>query len=245
MALRPQRAVNMVKNEYHISLEQLMGFKLNTEMEAADRFLGDLLAAARQYPDSLTSAAADVLAKWDRCTNTDSRGAILFARWFDKLTDASFAQGWSADRPLETPMGLHDRQQAAALLRQAAVETIADLGKLDVQWGDIYRFRLDSLDYPANGGPEKYGIYRTIYFAGNKDKKYRALAGDSYVAITEFGKEPKAYVLLSYGNASQRGSKHRGDQLKLLSEKRMRQAWLKKDQIQGNLEEKEELTVTK
>ena len=245
MALRPQRAVKMIKDEHHISLGQLVGFKLNTEMEAADRFVGDLLTAARQYPDSLTSAAADVLAKWDRCANADSRGAVLFARWFDKLTDSSFAEGWSKTHPLETPTGLHDPRQAAALLRQAATETIADFGRLDVPWGDVYRFRLNNLDYPANGGPERYGIYRTIYFARDRDKKNRALAGDSYVAAIEFGKEPKAYVLLSYGNASQPGSKHIGDQLELLSQKRMREAWLLRDQILKNLEEKEELTVSK
>ena len=38
--------------------------------------------------------------------------------------------------------------------------------------------------------------------------------------MTEFGKKVKAPVLLSYGNASQPGNKHVGDQLELLSEKK-------------------------
>ena len=55
---------------------------------------------------------------------------------------------------------------------------------------------MGALDYPANGGPEQYGIYRTIYFAKDKGKKYRAVAGDSYMAVTEFGKKVSAWVML-------------------------------------------------
>jgi acyl-homoserine-lactone acylase len=67
-------------------------------------------------------------------------------------------------------------------------------------------------------------------------------AGDTYVAITEFGKQVKANVLLSYGNSSQPGNKHVGDQLKLLSEKKLRPALLDKNAVLRNLERKEEVT---
>jgi len=48
-------------------------------------------------------------------------------------------------------------------------------------------------------------------------------------------------VLLSYGNATQPGSKHVGDQLPLLSEKKLRPAWLTKAEVMQHLEEREEL----
>lgn len=66
------------------------------------------------------------------------------------------------------------------------------------------------------------------------------MVGDSYVAITEFSKPLKAMVSLSYGNASQPGNKHIGDQLKLMSEKKLRPALLTRAEILKNLEEKEE-----
>jgi acyl-homoserine-lactone acylase len=239
MGLRPQRAVNMLKKDSLVTLEKLSGYKLNTGMEAADRFLDDLLSAVDQFPDSLALRAAALLKKWDRSCNADSRGAVLFARWFDKLNNDLFTQPWSPDKPEETPSGLKDAKMAVALLNRAAGEIMQDYGSLDIPWGSVYRFRINQLDYPANGGPEQYGIYRTIYYARDDDKKYRAVAGDSYVAITEFGKKVQARVLLSYGNASQPGSKHAGDQLPLLSRKEWRNAWLLKEDILKNLEETE------
>lgn len=105
--------------------------------------------------------------------------------------------------------------------------------------GDVNRFRINGLDYQANGGPDHYGIFRTMYFADDKDNKKHAVHGDTYVAITEFGEKVRAQVLLSYGNASQPGNKHSGDQLKMLSEKKLRPALLDKTDIIKNLEKRE------
>ncbi|HLZ87707.1 MAG TPA: acylase [Puia sp.] len=242
MGLRPQRAVNMIRGDSLITLPALAAYKLNTGMEAADRFLTDLLAAAGEYgTDTLVKKAVAVLRGWDRATHADSRGAVLFARWFDKLSPEMFSRQWAPDDPVETPVGLKDRKGAVGLLAQAAGEVIRDYDSLDVAWGDVYRFRVGGLDYPANGGPEQYGIYRTIYFTRDKDNKYRAVAGDSYVAVTEFGKKVKAWVLLSYGNASQPGSRHLGDQLSLLARGELRPALLGKEEIEKNAEETERL----
>jgi acyl-homoserine-lactone acylase len=239
MPLRPQRAVNMIKNDSLITLEKLAGYKLNTEMEAADRFLGELLSAVAAYPDTMAIRAAAVLKNWDKATHADSRGAVLFARWFDKLSSSMFSRQWTPDHSLETPAGLKDPGAAVDLLVQASREILQDYDSLNVAWGDVYRFRLNQLDLPANGGSGDYGIYRTIYFAKDRDGRYRAVAGDSYVAITEFGKQVRAKVLLSYGNASQKGSRHNADQLILLSRGELRDAWLQKEAIFKNLEETE------
>ena len=82
-----------------------------------------------------------------------------------------------------------------------------------------------------------------MYFAEDKDKKAHAVAGDTYIAVTEFGKKVKASVLLSYGNATQPGNKHLGDQLKMLSEKKLRPALLDRADIMKNIERRESLVI--
>jgi len=78
MLLRPQRAVSLIRDNPSISFDQLVDYKLNTGMEAADRFLDELLNAVKKYPDSITTDAATVLSAWDRKTEVNSRGAVLF-----------------------------------------------------------------------------------------------------------------------------------------------------------------------
>lgn len=208
-------------------------------MEAADRFLNDLLAAVNEFPDTIAVRAAAVLKKWDRTTDAGSRGSVLFAHWFDKLSPDMFSTPWTPTHPLETPAGLKNHKMAVDLLALSAREVMQDYDSLNVAWGDVYRFRIGQSDYPANGGSGQYGIYRTIYYSRDNDKKYRAVAGDSYVAIIEFGKTAKARVLLSYGNASQTGSKHITDQLGLLSRKEFRTALLQREDIVKQQEERE------
>lgn len=243
MGLRPQRIVNLIKGKSSVSFDDLVGYKLNTGMEAADRFLDDLLLAAEQYPDSLATAAATVLKAWDGSTNADGRGALLFQQWFSKMREPMFAKPWTLAEPVTTPDGLKDPKQAVDLLKQAATEVLKVYGSLDVAYGDVNRFRMSGLDYPGNGGDDYFGIYRAAWFDGDKDGKNRAVGGDSYVAVTEFGKKVKASVLLSYGNASQPGSKHIGDQLQLLSEKKLRPALLEKSDVLKNLEQRETVSM--
>jgi acyl-homoserine-lactone acylase len=113
-------------------------------------------------------------------------------------------------------------------------------GSLDVVWGEVYRLRQGDFDLPANGGPGSLGIFRVLYFGPDGDN-FRAVTGDSYVAITEFSDPVRASVLLSYGNSSQPGSPHNGDQLELFSRKEMRTAWLQREEIEANLEARETL----
>ncbi len=241
-SFRPQRAVNMIKDNPSISFDQLISCKHDTGMETAHRFLDDLLAAADAYPDTMVLKAASVLRRWDKKTEVDSRGAVLFAKWWDSVSSDLFEVPWNAKVPNTTPDGIKDKKKAVELLGKAANEVKEKYGSLDVAWGDVYRFRLNGIDYPANGGSGEYGIFRTLYFTDDGDKKI-AVAGETYVAIVEFGKKVKAMVLLGYGNATQAGSKHIGDQLQMLSEKKLRPALINKANIINNLEFFETLSM--
>lgn len=240
---RAQRAINMIRDNPLISFDQLVDYKLNTGMEVADRFLGDLLQAVKEYPLQGASEAADILKAWDRKTDAASRGAVLFAAWWDEMGSNLFEVPWSQAQPVSTPRGLKDKKKAVELLVSAYASVKEKYGRPDIAWGEVNRFRIGKYDFPANGGPDKYGIFRTFYYVDDKDNKTHAVAGDSYVAVTEFGDKVKAKVLLSYGNASQPGNKHAGDQLKMLSDKILRPALLERADILQNLEKRETLSI--
>jgi acyl-homoserine-lactone acylase len=238
---RAQRAVNMVRNDSSISFDELVDYKLNTGLEVADRFLDDLLDAAVKFPDKRVDEAVAVLKAWDRKANADSKGAILYAVWWDQINPSMFLTQWDEHNPVTTPSGLKDKKLAVELLVKAAGIVKDKYGSVDIAAGEVNRFRIGKYDFPANGGPDNYGIFRTMYFVEDKDNKRHAVAGDTYVAVTEFGDHVKSKVLLSYGNATQPGNRHSGDQLQMLSEKKMRNALLEREDILKNLESREVL----
>jgi len=241
-SLRPQRGVNLVLKKSKLSLDDLVDIKMNTGLEAADRWLNDLFDAVAQNPDTSLDQAVSVLKAWDRSTNVDSRGALLFMTWFGKLGEKSLAVPWDEKDPFNTPKGLKDPKAAVQLLKASVKEMNTKFGSIDVPYGDIFRFRVNQHDVPGNGGPgDAFGIYRTMYFSPDKDKTMIGAAGDSYVAVVEFGPKVIARISLSYGNATQPGTKHLGDQLDLMTAKKLRPALLDRKEILENQEEREEL----
>jgi acyl-homoserine-lactone acylase len=85
---------------------------------------------------------------------------------------------------------------------------------------------MNDINLPANGADDFFGVFRVSW-----GRDGYIMGGDSWVGIIEFGDRIKANVLLSYGNSSQAGSPHRGDQLKLFSEKKLRPAAFYKEDV--------------
>jgi acyl-homoserine-lactone acylase len=240
MSLRAQRSAALLDGDPSITFDEFGDYKHSTRMELADRVLDDLLPAAKSAGEPAAEAVA-VLEAWDRTADADSRGGVLFDAWFRRVQRAGavFAKPWSEAAPRTTPDALRDPAAAVTALIEAADQVKKTHGAVNVPWGQVHRLRLGGKDLPANGGPSDLGIFRVVGFAEDKDGKMRAVGGDSYVATIEFGPTVRARSLISYGNASQRGSSHVGDQLELFAKKQLKTVWLTRAEIERNLERRE------
>ncbi|HEX2618671.1 MAG TPA: penicillin acylase family protein, partial [Phototrophicaceae bacterium] len=192
---------------------------------------------------------------WDHHTDADSRGGVLFAEWWAHYrTSAKQIFTVSYDfkaEPFSTPDGLADQDAALAALSEAAVFVEDNFGALDVPWGDVYRVKLAGQNIPANGADGELGVFRVIW-AGpwelgtplDADQQYPGTGGDGFVAVVEFGTTIHAQVLTIYGNASQPGSPHAGDQLALFAQQKLRDALLTREAVEANLEKEETVIYT-
>jgi acyl-homoserine-lactone acylase len=239
MRFRPQRSVRMLKQDRQITFEELSRYKHSTRMEMADRILDDLISAGGRSGNDLARRAARVLAGWDRRADAESRGSVLFAEWARTVGAEVFATPWQEHSPLITPKGLANPAAGVAALERAARKIRDRFGALDVPWGEVYRLRYAGHDLPANGGPSRLGIFRVLEFAPERDGRFRAVVGDSFVAVVEFSQPVRAAALLSYGNATQPDSPHRGDQLALFARKQLRQVWRTRKEVEAHLELRE------
>jgi acyl-homoserine-lactone acylase len=217
-------------------------------MELADRILDDLLAATQQYGSQLAKEAAAVLSAWDRQAEADSQGAVLFAFWAQAMdfgnplaNSSAWAKPWNELDPRNTPDGLANPQAAVATLEAVAGKVKSDYGRLDVPWGEVFRLRYQQtgVDLPASGGSGNLGIFQALYFAPSPDKRFQPILGDTYIAAIEFSKPVRAQVLNTYGNASQPGNSHVGDQLALYARKQLRPVWRTRREIEANLESRQ------
>jgi acyl-homoserine-lactone acylase len=245
VVLRAERGIHMLSEDSKISFDQLIADKWSHHCELADRVLPELLEATVRYGDDLAKRAAEVLAHWDRSTNADSRGALLFLDWAQRPGAASgfepegFAHPIDIYRPLTTPSGLADPEGAVRALQAAAQDMLAGFGALDTPWGQVMRLKIDSVDLPASGGPARLGVFDVLDYSPLNNGTRAANFGGSYVAVVSFDRPTRAKVLLSYGTSSQPGSAHRSDQLPLLSKGVLRDAWRTRAEVEANLESRD------
>jgi acyl-homoserine-lactone acylase len=230
----------MLADDESITFDELLAYKHSTHVEAADRLVDDLVAAARESSDELVQEAADVLANWNRNTDADSRGAVLFIFWFESYTGQQgfdiFSVPFDINDPFNTPSGLSDPAGAVVFLREVAAHVQREYGALDVPYGDVMRLRVGEYDLPGNGGGDPSGVFRVAWYEPDGAGTYQLIGGDSFVSIVEFSDPINARVIVGQGNATQPGNPHVGDQLALFAAKEMREPWLTREAIEANLE---------
>ena len=246
MGMRPQRSALMLLADSSITFDEMVAYKHSTRMSAADRWADELVAAARASQDADARRAADVLESWDRTADADSRGGVLFTAWLNDFprSGGGWAEGWSEAEPVATPRGLADPTAAARLLGEAARTVEAKYGALDVRWGDVHHAKVGDQEVEVSGAPgDPAGVFRVAAFQEDDDGRRWVYHGDTYYAALEFTPSGvNAKVLLAYGNATQRHSKHVGDQLELYARKEMRTPWRTRADIEANLESRTDLS---
>jgi len=244
MHFRPQRAVTMILEDESITFDELVEYKHDTRLQMADRILDDLFIAIDEFGGVEAREAKAVLSEWDRKADNDSRGTVLFTNWAMTLNPYDpdiYASAWSEDSPVSTPDGLSDPAGAVDVLEKVVKNMKEQYGRLDVPWGEVNRIEYNDHSLPANGAASALGVFRVAAAGKLKDGVQSISHGDSWVGVIEFGETTRAKVLLSYGNSTQKGSPHFGDQLKLFSEKKLRDAWRTKEQLEGHIEKTEQL----
>lgn len=195
---------------------------------------GDMAAAdaARACPSVLPDdqEACRVIGAWDRTVDTDSRGALLFDRFWRKFTGtAKPADQWkvpfSAADPVRTPHTLNTDSPAFATALKDAVTELRTAGiALDAPLGAHQFVVRNGARIPVSGGTESLGIWNKTEPLWNAAAGgYAEVAhGTSHVQAVGWdgGRCPVARTLLSYSQSSNPNSAHFSDQTELFSGER-------------------------
>ncbi|MFB6887783.1 penicillin acylase family protein [Kitasatospora sp. NPDC056327] len=171
--------------------------------------------------------ACRVLARWDRTTNTDSRGAPLFDRFWRRLTTATTPDDlwrvpFSPTDPLHTP---RDLAAAPSALRSALGHAVAELRaaglSADARWSEAQFVVRDGTRIPLPGGASELGLWNVIDALWNPEAGgYSDVeSGTSYLQAVGWDGTgcPVAKTLLAYSQSSDSTSPHHADQTSLFS----------------------------
>jgi acyl-homoserine-lactone acylase len=244
VTMRSEQSVKLLLSKPKLTYDDFVAFKYTNDALLADRILPELLAAASSSDDVNVKAAVAVLKDWDHLFNPESKGALLFEMWCTKfmgpnfMGESNFAKPFSLTDPLETPSGLKDPAAAVSMLAAAAVDTRKRFGSLERSYGDVTKYTAGDVSVPGGSGSGSIGIFPSMIFGRfGKDGTRDAVSGESWISMVEFTTPLKAEGLMTYGNSTQPGTKHRSDQVALFGERKLRTLWITRPEVMKHLEE--------
>jgi acyl-homoserine-lactone acylase len=234
---RGQLSLQLLERTAKVTLDTMMRLKNDETMGSPKWVKADLirLAKTRKPRAADLEAAARVLQTWDDRASIDSRGAVLFVRWWEDYRGKAkpvFKQPWNGKQPLTTPSGVGDPAMAIAALQRTIAALTKDYGSVSVPWGDVHRIRRGGQELPIGGNGD---AVRTMWYRTDGTRRI-ANGGDGYVLAVEFTPTPTAYSVLAYSASADPASPHHNDQLALFAEKRYKRVWFSEQDIQQHLE---------
>ncbi len=213
------------------------GFTFQNLMEVG---LGDRVYSGEIWRDDLvngcTSAACEVLRKWDLHINLDSKGAILWERFITRLTGvapvalpaplAGFSGQFDVNDPVNTPTGLLAVNPVVVQAFQQAQSDLTGAGlPLYASPRQAQTVTRRGEKIPLHGGIGGAGIFNVITPTWDAKKGYvEAVHGSSFMqAVHLVPGCPELRTFLTYGLSTNPNSVRTSDQTKAFSEKR----WVK------------------
>jgi acyl-homoserine-lactone acylase len=209
---------------------------------AAELVLDDTLALCSTLPDGAAESsdgldvdvreACDVLARWDRRMNADSRGALLFDRYWRTANALAaeaevslFSTPFDAGDPLATPRTLDSAGPIPARALADAVLGLSDAGiALAAELGAHQYAVRGGVKMPLGGGTDVLGVFDVLDSDWSPEHGYSApfANGSGYLHVVQFDGTPcpDAVSLVTYSQSVESSSPHHGDQTALYSQKR-------------------------
>lgn len=176
------------------------------------------------------SAACGVLAGWDRTTDSASRGALLFDRFWRKLTATTLAKDlwlvpFSAADPVRTPRTLN---RAAPGIGRALADAVTELRAagiaLDAPLGEHQFVVRGGQKLAVGGGTEALGVWNKIEAPWNAAAGGypEVVHGSSHIQAVGWdgGRCPVARTLLTYSQSANPNSRYYADQTRMFSQER-------------------------
>ncbi len=201
--LRTRLGLRIVEDELanggRFTQRELQDAMFNNRQFAAELWRDELVVMCRQMAPSVPGEACDILERWDRRDDLDSRGAVLFRRFAERAVVARptpFDRPFDPADPIGTPNGLNTENPEVRSALPAAVEDLRSLGlPLDATLRQAqYEDRGGRI--PLHGGTNVVGLFNVMVttFKPDRGGYTDVSAGATYVQAVQYTDDQRCPV---------------------------------------------------
>jgi acyl-homoserine-lactone acylase len=221
-------AIPLLEDAKNLTLDGLIDLAYDPYLPGAEELIIGLLEACEQrvYTQVENFYAYRYLNEWDFRVSKTSK-AMTIAHYYLKAYNESgkVPSGLNYMERMKYMSSESSYGERAQVFMDAMDQLVEDFGTIEVTWGEINRYqrndgaiRQDFDDSKTSfavglasgrwGALASYGARR-----GENTKRHYGVAGNSFVAVVEFGDKVKAKTLLAGGQSGDPNSPHFDDQV--------------------------------
>jgi acyl-homoserine-lactone acylase len=232
---RLRRLDHLIRNDQSLTFEEMKTYATDTMVEVDEEYIARIYTADElgvgEDRELLQNSIA-TLKEWDRRTDLESRGAVLF-HYLAK--DNAFNAAVSGQDPAVIALGVV----------RVAKQVQQQFGSIDVPWKEFSRIRRGEIEIGVAGsggigskaGPALCPTNGEI----RKGKRYCS-GGSSYGMIVDFSGKTNAISCLPFGVSEDPSSPYFANMLPLYANRQFKPAWFFPDEVKANA--RSELTLS-
>jgi acyl-homoserine-lactone acylase len=248
-------AISEIEKENNFTLDKLVSLGYNNYLGMFDSILPPLLQAYDALPLSdpfrqSLKEPIETLRAWDKRSSVSSVATTLAIEWAYHFISSTYYE--------VNHDSTHDQTGVyTSLAKNTSTKRILELldevvgglqrgyGSWKVPWGNINRYQRVNTGQPFDDNKPSLPVGMASAFFGslpafeavwNKTSKGYGTAGNSFVAVVEFGKKIKAKSIITGGQYFDPASKHFTDQANLFIEGKFKDVLFYKEDVLKNKE---------
>ncbi len=254
---RSIRAIELMEKEKSFTLDKLLAVGYDHYLGIFDSLLPSLInaydALAVSLPLSLQlREPVSLLRSWDKKSGVESVETTLAIFWANQLLSEDNIPTTEESISSQLIMASAVVKHTTALRKLEVLQSLVAgldraFGTWKIPWGRINRYQRNSgrISPVFNDGASSlpvgmvsayYGSLPAFEAVWQKTEKQYGVAGNSFVAIVEFGKKLTAKSIVAGGQSFDPGSKHFNDQAEMFINGKMKDVFFYKEDVDKNKE---------
>ena len=164
----------------------------------------------------------DIIQKWNRKTDIDSKGAGIYGILYYQLVLKYRNEIQKNDNTVS-------KETLLSALADTKAYLIDNFGSIDITLGDFQKLVRGDKEIPIWGLPD---VITAMSSRPYKDGKFKVTQGESYIGLVSFNQNgPVLESIISYGNSDNPDSEHYTDQMDLYSKFETKKMVFDKEQV--------------
>ena len=234
---RGVHAISLLSKAKNLTIDKLIDLAYDPYLPGAEELISGLIEAYDNNPvnSAEMKTAINLLKKWDFKVSTDSKAMTISQFYLNTYNKSGkIPAGMHFMEKINYISSISTANERLEIFAESLKDLKRDFGSVETVWGEFNRYQRINGDINQNFRDElpsipigmasgEWGALASFGTRkGSGTKRQYGVAGNSFVAVVEFGEKVQAKSMLAGGQSADPNSKHFNDQMQRYADRKFK-----------------------